>query len=167
MQERKPLETIPTAMTQIGAGGGAFLTVQEGDDLNTMTIGWAVAGIMWGKQALGVAVRFSRYTFEIMERATEFTVSVPIDCMKDELTYCGTRSGRDEDKIAACKIKTRPGQITAVPVLDTPGLHYECRMLYRAPMALDRMFDGIMNRYPDPKDLHTHYYGEIVACYEL
>lgn len=166
MQERRLMDVLPSAMAQIGSNGGAFLTVKEGDDLNTMTIGWVVAGIMWGRESLAVAVRTSRYTFGIIERSSEFTVSVPLDGMQKELAYCGSRSGRDGDKFAGCALSTRPGVKTAVPIIDMSGLHFECRILYRAAMAEDRMHEDLQSVYPK-KDLHTHYYGEIVSCYEL
>ena len=84
---------------------GAFLTVKADGDLNTMTIGWATIGFIWQKPIFMVAVRDSRHTFGIMERASDFTVSVPSGDMKDQIMFCGTKSGRDMDKFKECGLE--------------------------------------------------------------
>jgi len=84
------------AMNQIEQG--AFLTVRAGEALNTMTIGWATIGYVWRKPVFTVLVRDSRHTFGIIEKAVDFTVSVPTTDMQDAIMFCGTKSGRDYDK---------------------------------------------------------------------
>lgn len=58
------------AMKQIKKG--AFLTVKAGPDLNTMTIGWATIGFVWRKPILMVAIRDSRHTFGVIEKASDY-----------------------------------------------------------------------------------------------
>ena len=85
---------------------GAFLTVKAGSELNTMTIGWATTGHIWRKNVFMIAVRESRHTFGLIERADNFTVSVPTLDYKKEVLFCGTKSGRDVDKFKAGDLKT-------------------------------------------------------------
>jgi flavin reductase (DIM6/NTAB) family NADH-FMN oxidoreductase RutF len=47
---------------------GVFLTVKSSAGLNTMTIGWATIGYVWGKPVMMVAVRTSRHTFPLSKR---------------------------------------------------------------------------------------------------
>lgn len=153
------------AMDQIRIG--AFLTVEAGDEVNTMTIGWATIGYIWEKPIMMVAVRPSRHTFSLIEKTDTFTVSIPAEDMSDELTFCGTRSGRSYDKFAKCNLKLAPGQTVAGPIIDVPGLHYECKIVYKSamnPAFLDGAYDQRV--YP-AKDYHTLYFGEIVDCYEI
>jgi flavin reductase (DIM6/NTAB) family NADH-FMN oxidoreductase RutF len=153
------------AMTQIEEG--AFLTVKSGDALNTMTIGWALIGHIWHKSVLMVAVRLSRHTFGLIEEAADFTVSIPSTDMAEALTFCGTKSGRDYDKFEACNLQVADSQEVASPIIKTPGLHYECKIVYKSamdPTFLDEAYDEEI--YP-AKDYHTLYFGEIKACYEL
>ena len=153
------------AMDQIRIG--AFLTVKAGDVLNTMTIGWATIGFVWSKPIMMVAVRLSRHTFTIIEKASDFTVSIPSVDMSDELTFCGTVSGRDYDKFAERDLEIAAGQKVVSPIIKTPGLHYECKIVYKAamdPAFLDEGYDAPI--YP-AKDYHTLYFGEIVDCYEI
>ena len=144
---------------------GAFLTVRAGDRLNTMTIGWAAIGFCWRKPVFMVAVRDSRHTFTLIEDAADYTVSVPSGDMKKAIMYCGTKSGRDGDKLAACGLETIPGQKVHSPVIDAPAVHFECRTLYKTAMDPSHLSEDLADLYPE-KDYHTLYFGEIVACYQ-
>jgi len=144
---------------------GAFLTVQAGERLNTMTIGWGLTGFIWQLPVFMVAVRDSRYTFELMEAATDFTVSLPYGDQAQALKLCGTKSGRDLDKFAASGLKPAAAQKTLSPVLDFAGLHYECKIRFKAPMD-PRLLDAQLEYLYPAKDYHSLYFGEIVACYE-
>ena len=82
---------------------GAFLTVKNNDDINTMTIAWGSIGFMWNRPMLTVMVRYSRYSYDLIDGNNEFTVSVPSPGqLKVALGFCGTKSGRDYDKFNEC-----------------------------------------------------------------
>jgi len=145
---------------------GAFLTVTSGNALNTMTIGWATFGVVWGKPIMMVAVRSSRHTFGIIEAARDFTITVPAGDMHKETAFCGSKSGRNLDKFKACNLETTAGRRVASPVIKTQGRHYECKIIYKStmdPTNLDKAYD--LSLYPY-KDYHTLYFGEILLCYE-
>ena len=145
---------------------GAFLTVKTADALNTMTIGWATFGFIWQKPVMMVAVRSTRHTFGIIEKALDFTVTIPSGNMSKATAFCGTKSGRDVDKLKKCNLETADGQNVASPIIKVPGIHYECKIVYKSamnPAHLDKNYDKSL--YPQ-KDYHTLYFGEIVACYE-
>jgi flavin reductase (DIM6/NTAB) family NADH-FMN oxidoreductase RutF len=144
---------------------GAFLTTAHGGKTNTMTIGWGSIGFIWNKPIFTVLVRPSRFTHGLIEPSGEFTVSFPFEDMKEALSLCGTKSGRDLDKIKAAGLALKPGQKVATPVIGCKGLHYECKVVYKQnmdPAALDGDYKG--RCYPNG-DYHTVYYGEILACY--
>lgn len=144
---------------------GAFLSVMARDLFNMMTIGWGMTGICWRKPILMVAVRDSRHTFTFMEKASDFTVTMPSKDLRDELFYCGSKSGRDVDKLMECGLKTVPAQKTETPIIDTEGLCIECKIVYKRAMDPDFLTPDYHELYPE-KDYHTLYYGEILACYE-
>ena len=73
MIERSYLHSAEDIMNTITKG--AFLTVRADGKLNTMTIGWATIGFVWKTEIFMVAVRDSRYTFQLMEKADNFTVN--------------------------------------------------------------------------------------------
>jgi flavin reductase (DIM6/NTAB) family NADH-FMN oxidoreductase RutF len=145
---------------------GAFLTVKSGSALNTMTIGWSMFGVIWNKRIMMVAVRHTRHTFGIIESAADFTVTVPEGDMSKELAVCGTKSGRDIDKLKECNLETVGSLKLASPVIKTSGRHYECKKVYKSamdPVFLDKGYDSAIYQL---KDYHTLYYGEVLACYE-
>jgi len=144
---------------------GAFLTVKAGDELNTMTIGWVAFGFMWQKPIMMVMVRSSRHTFGIIEKAADFTVTLPLGDMKNELDYCGSSSGRDVDKFKECNLEIDKSQKVVSPIIKTHAYQYECKIVYKSamnPAFLAKELDASL--YPQ-KDYHTLYFGEIVACY--
>ena len=143
---------------------GAFLTVQAGDALNVMTIGWASVGFLWGRPMFTVMVRNSRYTYKLIEKSTEFTVSIPMNDMAEQLEFCGTKSGKTYDKFKECKLEIYPGSKVRTPVLDIAGIHYECKIVYKTAIDPAALADSYKSLYPN-KDYHTFYYGEIVSCY--
>lgn len=68
--------------------------------INTMTMGWGSSSYYWGKPVFIVPVRHSRNTHEMLECTDSFTISVPYgDDMDEELLFCGTHSGRDNNKM--------------------------------------------------------------------
>jgi flavin reductase (DIM6/NTAB) family NADH-FMN oxidoreductase RutF len=164
MQERDYLKDIDTLMAQLKKG--AFLTVKAGDAVNTMTIGWASIGFVWRTEVFMVAVRDSRFTFGFMEKADNFTVSIPLDdSFKDAVMFCGTKSGKDYDKFKECGLSPRDAQTVDSPIIDIPGVHYECKIMYKTAMDDSQLDPAFEKLYP-AKDYHTLYFGNILACYE-
>ena len=144
---------------------GAFLTVKNGQELNTMTIGWATTGIIWGKPILIVLVRESRYTYQLIENTDQFSVSFAFDNkMKEELTFCGTNSGRDCDKFNQCDLKTIEGVKNNTPLIGNCDLHYECDIVYKQNMDESNLVKSINSQSYPNDDYHTLYFGEIVNC---
>jgi flavin reductase (DIM6/NTAB) family NADH-FMN oxidoreductase RutF len=164
MKDLDYMEIAEEAIAKIKKG--AFLTVQAGDRLNVMTIGWATFGWIWQKPIMMVAVRSSRHTFGIIEAAEDFTVTIPAGDMAKEIALCGTKSGRDMDKIKQASLQTSKTRKVVSPIIKAQGYHLECRIVYKSamdPAYLDQDYDSSL--YPQ-KDYHTLYFGEIVACYE-
>lgn len=145
---------------------GAFLTVKSGDKVNTMTIGWGSLGVIWSKPMFTIAVRYSRYTHELIEKTQDFTVSFPLKGqLKKELGICGTKSGRDIDKFKECNLTLKEGELVNSPVIDECDLHLECKIVYKQPMDENALCNGIKEKAYANGDYHVLYYGEIVKAY--
>jgi len=147
---------------------GALLVAKNEDKINPMTIGWGSIGFIWGKPIFTVLVRHSRYTYEFMEGTDNFVVSVPLSKNHSEsLKICGTKSGREIDKIKECGFDLLPGRIVNTPVIGDYELHYECKIVYKQDMNLDDMDKELKGKKYPLNDRHTIYYGEIVDTYLL
>lgn len=153
-------------------GKGVLLTTKADGQTNTMTIGWGTLGIEWGKPIYTVFVRESRHTKALLDKNPEFTVNVPWgEVDKAILSLCGTRSGRDVDKIAQLGLTLEEPEAISVPAIRELPLTLECRVIYRQdqePSAVNE--ENTARYYPRSEefpqgDYHTAYYGQILAAY--
>lgn len=145
---------------------GVFLTVKEGDRINTMTIGWGTIGFIWRKPILMVMVRCSRHTFGLIDKAPDFSVSVPsAGEMKKNLAIAGSKSGRDLDKFETAAIKPQPARSIESPVIKDCELVFECKTVFKQIMEPELLDEPIRTKFYSDNDYHVMYYGEIVACY--
>jgi flavin reductase (DIM6/NTAB) family NADH-FMN oxidoreductase RutF len=121
-----------------------------------MTIGWATFGFIWQKPVMMVAVRSTRHTFGIIEKALDFTVTIPSGDMGKATAFCGSKSGRDVNKFKKCNLETADGQKVTSPIIKMPGIHYECKIVYKSamnPAHLDKNYDKaiyLAKRLPHP-----------------
>ena len=155
---------------------GILLTTKHGEKVNTMTIGWGMVGIEWGKPLFIVYVRESRFTKQLLDQSGEFTINVPYgEYDKSILGYCGTKSGRDVDKIKECGLTLEEPMVVDVPGIKEFPLTLECKVIYRQDQDSDAIPESIKQRYypqdvdstasGSNRDYHTAYYGEIVSAY--
>lgn len=144
----------------------AFMTTAHSGKTNTMTIGWGSVGIMWRKPVFTAMVRQSRYTKELVEQSNEFTITLPLSDQAEALALCGSKSGRDLDKIAAAKLTLLAGQAVATPVIAGPGLQLECKVLYKQTMTAENLDGATKSACYGTADYHTLYFAEIVAAYK-
>ncbi|MCD5408420.1 flavin reductase family protein [Candidatus Bipolaricaulota bacterium] len=167
MRKADPWETFPVVQAQL-AQGGAFLLAPAGDGrVNPMTIGWGLLGTVWYRQVFLVLVRPSRYSHGLIEKSGAFAVSVPRPGeMGEELEFCGTRSGREVDKVAELGLELLPGRAGPVPLMAGCELHYECRVVGRTSLApRDVLSPEIADKNYSKGDLHTLFVGEILAAW--
>lgn len=163
---------IPEAAEQLAQG--AFLMTGR-EEKNPMTIGWGQWGRVWGLPVCTVLVRKSRYSHALIERDGVFTVSVPLpDAMKKELGFCGSKSGRDVNKLETLELSTLPARAGGIDGLKGCVQHYECRVLFKLEMAghMDELAEQQRMQYYNPQQQegddgnpHTVYFGEILAAY--
>lgn len=150
---------------------GILLTAKADGKVNSMVIGWGMIGIEWGKPVFIAYVRQSRYTKKLMDKSGEFTVNIPLEGLdKDILSVCGTKSGKDVDKLALLGLTLEEGDTVSAPAIREVPLTLECKVIYRQdqdPKDIDPELDkkwyarGTANE----GDYHTAYYGEITKAY--
>lgn len=105
----------------------ALLTAGNKQESNTMTISWGGVGVLWGKNVVYVFVRDSRYTKELIDAGDFFSLTFVSDQYRDALNYCGSHSGRNEDKIAnaGLTVDYRHG----IPYIDEGNLVLVCEKM--------------------------------------
>ena len=150
---------------------GILITAKYGDKINPMVIGWGHVGRIWEKDVFVAYVRESRYTRELLDKSGEFTINVPIGTFdKKIMTLCGTKSGRDMDKIKETGLTPEEPEVISVPGLKEFPLTLECRVLYSQKQESAMLEEPVRKLFYTPgtdreTDDHIAYYGEIVAAY--
>lgn len=152
---------------------GCLLTTKADGIVNTMVIGWGHIGVEWGRPSFIVYVRKSRYTKQLLDKNGEFTVNVSLgDPDKNIISVCGTKSGRDLDKIASLGLTLVDGDTVSVPGIQEMPLTLECKVIYKQDQDKNAIDPACDTRYyakgtPNEGDYHTVYYGEITKAYIL
>jgi len=158
-------------------GTAALVTAKADGEVNTMTIGWGTLGVEWGKPIFTVFVRQSRHTKKLLDQNGEFTINVPLKGTdrKAILGFCGSKSGRDTDKIAELGLELVDSSVVDVPGIRQLPLTLECRVLSQKTQNIPMLPENLLSRYypkgvdsSNPgsnEDFHIAYYGEIVNAY--
>ncbi len=138
----------------------ALLTAGTKDDFNTMTVSWGGIGELWGKDVCFVFVRPQRYTYEFMEKNDYFSLSFFGGDYKKELGICGSKSGRDIDKIAETGF-TPVYYENAVGFSEAKVNVVLKKLAYQDMKPEGFLDESIMKNYAN-NDFHRVYVGEII-----
>ena len=142
------------------------LAMGKGEKLNSMTISWGSAGVLWNKPVFTVFVSRDRYSKGLMDESRYFTVmAFPQNSHNhDGLLYIGSHSGRDEaDKTAAAGFHVEYSEL-GNPLFKEADLAFECRIIYKEEFKKELMPQNVREMYSN-MGLHTMYVGEIVNVF--
>lgn len=147
--------------------GQDWMLITAGDHTqqNTMTASWGGVGYMWNRPVAVAVIRPQRHTFLFTEQQERMTLSFFDTEWRDALTYCGTHSGRDEDKFL------KAGLSVAFTEQDTPAIKQarlvlECRKIYTDMLKAENFIDkDIIPKWYAADDYHKAYILEIENAY--
>lgn len=159
-----------------GIKNGSLLTCKEADYVNTMSIAWGQIGIEWNKLIFTTFIRTGRFTHQMLEKSGEFSVNIPMNGKVAEIIkYCGTKSGKDTDKIKDLNLTLVESEHISAPAIKELPLTLECKVLYKQLQDKEAIPKAICEQaYPDDvpssnpnanRDYHTMFMGEILASY--
>ena len=107
---------------------------------NALTIAWA-GTVNSEPPMVSISVRPSRHSHGLISRSGEFVVNVPEASQCAALDYCGVRSGRDQDKLAACGLETRAAKgMRWAPAIEGCPLSLSCRVTQCLPLGSHELF---------------------------
>lgn len=149
--------------TQIGSEWMLVTAGCQERGYNTMTASWGHLGHLWNRHTAIAYVRPQRYTKEFVDREPLYTLSFFSREYREKLTYLGTHSGRDEDKIARAGLT--PVFLEGTTCFEEARLTLICRKLYRAPILEEGFLDqAVLDRNYPERDFHDLYVGEILKA---
>lgn len=142
-----------------------LVTAGTRDNCNTMTASWGGLGVLWKRNVATIYVRPERYTLEFIEKEDYFSLAFFGKEYRNALNICGTKSGRDMDKIEECGFTVSSGASGGV-YFEEADIALICRKIYSDNIRAENMI-GL-----DPGDyygahggVHRLYIGEIVEAY--
>ena len=137
-----------------------LLTAGKKGDYNTMTCGWGALGYLWNKPIAVVFVRPTRHTYKFANKHDGFTLSFFGAKCRQALKICGSRSGRDCDKVKESGLTpafTAKGNV----YFKEARMVMECRKIYFDDLDPKRFLDPETGKSYPKKDYHRMYVGEI------
>lgn len=136
-----------------------LITAQDGDKVNTMTASWGGLGELWNKYVAFVFIRPQRYTFEFTEKTDRLTLSFFGGNQREALKICGSKSGRDCDKIAEAGLTLCHAD--GYPTFEEAEVVMECRKIYADDIKEDCMLAPEIMACYKARDFHRTYICEI------
>ncbi len=140
-----------------------LITAGTPEHCNTMTASWGGAGVLWGAPMATCYIRPQRYTKQFVDENEYFTLSFFPEEYRSQLNLCGTKSGRDIDKVKECGFTVAAGAGNA-PYFEQAELVLVCRKRMAVPMDAAAMPEDVKEKWYPNNDWHTMYWGEIVEA---
>lgn len=140
-----------------------LITSGSGENVNVMAASWGGLGVFWEKPVSFCFLGAQRYSVTTMDKGDTYTISFYTEAYKDAIQYCGSTTGRNEDKIKGSgltPIKT-PSGATA---FAEAWMIFECKKIIAQPLSQDAIADKTSDAAKkwNGKELHKMYIGEIL-----
>lgn len=139
-----------------------LITAGGKESFNTMTASWGGFGWLWNKPVAFIFVRPERYTHDFIEKSERVTLSFYPESCRKALQICGTKSGKDCNKISQAgltPLEIEPGVMTFAEARMT----VQGRKIFKADMKeCDFIDKSILSHYGESGGgFHTVYVIEI------
>ncbi|HNW69396.1 MAG TPA: flavin reductase [Bacteroidales bacterium] len=133
-------------------------------DYNMMTASWGGMGILWHMPVAFLFIRPQRHTYGFAEKYHKLTITFFSEKYRSILKTCGTKSGKDIDKMnikGLTPVETADGAIA----FEEARLVLECRKLYYDDIKPAHFIISDIDKNYPIKDYHRMYICEITKAY--
>ena len=138
-----------------------LIGAEKGGKMNVMTASWGGVGVLWNMDVATCYIRPTRYTKEFCDASDCFTLSFYPDEMKEGLSVCGTKSGRDCDKLKEAGFEAVIEEKAAY--CKGASLVIVCEKLYAQDFEQKCFIDKtVIDKCYPKRDFHTMYVGKIL-----
>lgn len=156
-------DKIPGNIYKMLSENWMLITAGNDNGFNMMTASWGGLGHLYNKPVAFCFINPTRHTIRYMETNDTYTLSFYTETYREALNYCGSHSGRNEDKVQGSGLTpiTTPSGSKA---FSEAWMIIECRKMVEQPFSADAL------RYPEVKakwgkDLHKMFVGEILRVW--
>jgi len=131
LKKKDVLFPVPAALIVSGLNG----------NYNIIAVSW-IGMVSSTPPAIGISIQKSRFSFDLIKKAKEFTVNIPSSKYYVETDYCGIVSGRDRNKLADTKFTFIDSRKIKTPIIDECPLNLECKVFKEVEIGEHTMFIG-------------------------
>ena len=158
MKELESIKKLDKNIVKLLDDDWGLVCAGNADKWNGMTVSWGGAGELWNKDVVFIFIRPQRYTKEFIDREEYFTLSFFDEKYKDALKICGTKSGRDCDKMKSAGLDAVCDGNTVYPAQARIVL--KCKKIAVQEMNSAGFIDKSIEKNYNG-DYHFIYVGEI------
>lgn len=156
----KPTEWAVNPFSAIGKRAMLIVATKPDGSYNMMTASWGTLGTLWGRDVCTVYIRPQRYTYGFSEVGTQISLCFFDDAHRHVIQLCGSKSGRDIDKTAACALTPRRSENGTVYFEEATDVIL-ARKLYAQNLDEACFTEKAPLDFYEAKDFHRMYVCEI------
>ena len=120
---------------------------------NAITLAW-VGTASSEPPCIVIGVRPTRFSYGLIQRYGDFVVNLPRADQVPVLEYCGSVSGRTEDKFAKAGLTAVRAENVRAPMVGEFPVNIECKVRDRIPLGSHDLFIGeVLAVHADPEIL--------------
>ncbi len=154
-------EQIPGNIIKLLSQDWMLITAGNDQQYNTMTASWGGLGYLYNKPITLCFINPARYTYQFMEESETYTLSFYTEAYRDALQYCGTHSGKDNDKIKAAGLTPITTPLGS-KAFSEAWMIIECRKMVAQSLTPEALFNKKLQQEWNGKAMHKMYIGEIL-----
>jgi len=157
-------DKIPGNIIKMLSNDWMLVTAGTDEKFNMMTASWGGLGVLWQKPVAYCFINPSRYTYELMDKGSYYTLSFYTEAYRETLQYTGSASGRDTDKVKESGLTpiTMPSGSKS---FEEAWLILECKKVLGQQLDVNSVFlEGVKEQW-EGKLFHKMFAGEIIGVW--
>lgn len=108
---------------------------------NLITIEWLMRTSL-KPPMFAISIGHSRFSYECLQKYRFFNLCFPSKDLAKETLLCGTKSGRDIDKLEVTKLDWFKGKLCHFPILKDAVANFECEITTQVKSGDHTIFVG-------------------------
>ena len=111
------------------------------DKFNIITLEWFMRTSL-NPPMFAISIGHSRFSYECLQKYRFFNLCFPSKELAKETLLCGTKSGRDIDKLEVTKLDWFKGRLAQFPILKDAVANFECEIASQVRSGDHTIFIG-------------------------
>lgn len=153
-------DKIPGNIYKMLSENWMLVTGGSNTQFNMMTASWGGLGHLYNKPVAFCFINPTRHTYQLLENKNTYTLCFFTEAYREALNYCGTHSGKNEDKVQGSGL---------TPIFTPSGsvAFSEAWMIIECKKLVAQQFNPEAIYSPEAKaqwgkNLHKMFIGEII-----